>query len=82
MKLLKSALLSTVLMGAGVAHADLVSNVPLNVSRFEIMDINSLTAEANNGNYHAQFFLAKRLQKGEGVAKKCSASRLLVHPCR
>ncbi len=69
MKLLKSALLSTVLMGAGVAHADLVSNVPLNVSRFEIMDINSLTAEANNGNYHAQFFLAKRLQKGEGVAK-------------
>lgn len=69
MKLLKTALLSTVLLGASVAHADLVSNVPLNMSRFEVMDINSLTQQASQGNQHAQFFLAKRLQKGEGVAK-------------
>lgn len=35
---------------------------------FESMDITALTDYAANGNTHAQFFLAKRLQKGEGVA--------------
>lgn len=69
MKSLKIAVLATTLLGAGVASADLISNVPLNTSRFEIMDISSLTDQASQGNTQAQFFLAKRLQKGEGVAK-------------
>ncbi len=58
------------------AHADLVSNVPLDVSRFELMDANSLVSQAQAGNQHAQFFLAKRLQKGEGMAKD---SKSAVH---
>lgn len=49
------------------AHAELISNVPLDVSRFEIMDAASLVHHAQDGNHHAQFFLAKRLQKGEGM---------------
>ncbi len=69
MKLLKTILLSTALLGSGIASAELTSNIPLNISRFETMDIASLTKQAGDGNHHAQFFLAKRLQKGEGVAK-------------
>ena len=68
MKRLKLSMISTLLL-VGVANAELISNVPLNVSRFEIMDISSLASQANGGNHHAQFFLAKRLQKGEGIAK-------------
>lgn len=68
MKHLKISLLSALLL-TGIANAELTSNVPLDVSRFEIMDISLLTSQANSGNHHAQFFLAKRLQKGEGVAK-------------
>lgn len=68
MKRLKVSLFSLLLL-AGVANAELISNVPLDVSRFEIMDMGSLTTHASEGNHHAQFFLAKRLQKGEGVAK-------------
>ena len=68
MKFLKLTLLAS-LISVSVAHADLVSNVPLDTSRYEIMDMNTLTAQAASGNHHAQFFLAKRLQKGEGVAK-------------
>ncbi len=68
MKHLKISLLSVLLL-AGVANAELISNVPLDVSRFELMDISSLASQANSNNHHAQFFLAKRLQKGEGVAK-------------
>lgn len=51
----------------GLAHADLISNVPLDVSRFQLMDAQRLTQYASQGNHHAQFFLAKRLQKGEGL---------------
>ncbi|OOR93424.1 hypothetical protein B0181_00320 [Moraxella caviae] len=69
MNLLKAALLSSVLGMTSVASAAIISNVPLNTSRFETMDIKSLTQQASQGNHHAQFFLAKRLQKGEGVAK-------------
>lgn len=50
-------------------YAELISNVPLDVSRFELMDAKTLNAFANSGNHHAQFFLAKRLQKGEGMPK-------------
>lgn len=39
---------------------------------FDTMDIQSLTNQASSGNHHAQFFLAKRLQKGQGVAKDAS----------
>lgn len=66
MKILKIALLSATLSTAVVSHAQSSS------SQFESMDINSLTAKAAQGNHHAQFFLAKRLQKGEGVAKDAS----------
>ncbi|MDO4896517.1 MAG: tetratricopeptide repeat protein [Moraxella sp.] len=59
--------LATVLMGTGVAHAEL-TGTHLG-SSFETMDIANLTKQASNDNHHAQFFLAKRLQKGEGVAK-------------
>ncbi|MDO4699407.1 MAG: tetratricopeptide repeat protein [Moraxella sp.] len=69
MKSLRAALFIGTLFSASVASAELISNVPLDTSRFEIMDIGALTAQASQGNYHAQFFLAKRLQKGLGVAK-------------
>ena len=69
MKLLKATLFTALLSTAGLAQADLVSNVPLDVSRFEVMDISELTSRALQGNDHAQFYLAKRFQKGQGVAK-------------
>lgn len=72
MKSLKAALFIGALFSASVASAELISNVPLDTSRFEIMDIGALTTQASQGNYHAQFFLAKRLQKGLGVAKDAS----------
>lgn len=53
--------------GATAAHADLVGNVSLTQSRFETMDVQRLTQMASGGNQHAQFFLAKRLQKGEDM---------------
>lgn len=69
MKILKATLFTVMLSTAGLAQADLVANVPLDTSRFEIMNLNELTNRANQGNDHAQFYLAKRYQKGEGVAK-------------
>ena len=69
MKLLKATLFTALFSTAGLAQADLVSNVPLDVSRFEVMDISELTSRAQQGNDHAQFYLAKRFQKGQGVAK-------------
>ncbi len=51
------------------AQAELVANIPLDVSRFEIMDASNLAYHAQNGNAHAQFFLAKRLQRGENMTK-------------
>lgn len=67
MKIVNSALLFMALV-CGTASAELISNVPLDVSRFERMDIGALSQHASSHNHHAQFFLAKRLQKGEGVA--------------
>ncbi|UNU73861.1 sel1 repeat family protein [Moraxella nasovis] len=69
MKLLKAVLLVGSLCTASLASAELTSNIPLNVSRFEMMDITGLTHLAQSGNHHAQFFLAMRLQKGKGVVK-------------
>ncbi|MDO4250275.1 MAG: tetratricopeptide repeat protein [Moraxella sp.] len=65
---LLSALISTALT-TGVANAELISNTPLDASRFELMDIQTLTQQAQAGNTQAQFFLAMRLQKGQGVKK-------------
>ena len=53
----------------GLANAELISNVPLDTSRFELMPISELSSRASQGNDHAQFYLAKRLQKGEGIAQ-------------
>ncbi len=69
MKLLKAALFTAIFSCAGLANAELISNVPLDVSRFELMSVSDLSARAAQGNDHAQFYLAKRLQKGEGMAK-------------
>lgn len=65
MKFLKTALFIGVLSSAVLAHAQSSTSS----TRFESMDITGLTNQAASGNHHAQFFLAKRLQKGEGVAK-------------
>lgn len=59
---------------ASVTHAELISNVPLDISRFELMEANLLNAHANSGNQHAQFFLAKRLQKGEGMPQNAKTA--------
>ena len=69
MKLLKAALFTALFSCAGLANAELISNVPLDTSRFELMPISELSSRAAQGNDHAQFYLAKRLQKGEGVAQ-------------
>ena len=69
MKLLKAALFTALFSCAGLANAELISNVPLDTSRFELMPISELSASAAQGNDHAQVYLAKRLQKGEGVAQ-------------
>ena len=67
MKLLKAALLTTFLGFSGVASADLVANIPLDTSRFDIMSPNDLLSQAKAGNQQAQFFLAKRYHNGLGL---------------
>lgn len=67
MKLLKAALFTALFATAGMAQAELVANVPLDTSRYEQMSVSDLTARANQGNDHAQFYLAKRYQKGIGI---------------
>ena len=76
MKLLKAALFTALFSCAGLANAELISNVPLDTSRFELMPISELSASAAQGNNHAQFYLAKRLQKGEGVQPNLQQARL------
>lgn len=70
MKSLKIALLCGAIFSASIASAEL-TGTHLG-SSFETMDIASLTQKASENNHHAQFFLAKRLQKGEGVAKNAA----------
>lgn len=76
MKILKSrtlivALISTMLITTH-AQADLIANIPLDISRFERMDNETLTQYASSGNTQAQFFLAKRLQKGQGIMRNAN----------
>ena len=68
MKLLKITLFASILGSATFSHSlSAIAN-----TRFETIDITTLTNQAARGDYHAQFFLAKRLQKGEGVTKDAS----------
>lgn len=69
MKLLKATVITTLLGLSSLASAELVSNVPLNTSRFDTLSPSDLIAQAKAGNQQAQFFLAKRYQKGQGVAQ-------------
>lgn len=69
MKLVKAAILTAFLSVSGLASAELTANIPLDTSRFELMSVSELTARANQGNDHAQFYLAKRLQKGMGITQ-------------
>lgn len=62
----KAVLMTTVLSLASVSQAELISNVPLDYSRFDLMGAEQLVQLANQNNQHAQFYLAKRLQKGQG----------------
>lgn len=64
----KAMLMTAVLGFTSVSHAELISNVPLNYSRFDLMGAEQLIQLANQNNQHAQFYLAKRLQKGQGIA--------------
>lgn len=69
MKLLQAALFTALIGITGLAQAELTSNVPLDTSRYELMSMSDLITRANQGNDHAQFYLAKRYQKGIGVTK-------------
>ncbi len=65
MKLLKVILLVSVLASAAIAHA----NTTKSSAQYENLNISTLTNQAASGDQHAQFYLAMRLQKGQGVAK-------------
>ena len=67
MKLLKVTVLTAFLSLSGVASAELVANIPLNGSRYDSMEPMELLSQAKTGNQQAQFFLAKRYQKGLGI---------------
>ncbi len=67
MKLLKATVLTAFLSLSGVASAELVANIPLNGSRYDSMEPMALLSQAKTGNQQAQFFLAKRYQKGLGI---------------
>lgn len=67
MKLLKAVMLTGFLAVSGIASAELISNVPLNTSRFDTLSPAELISQAKAGNQQAQFFLAKRYQKGLGI---------------
>ncbi|MBD3727627.1 MAG: sel1 repeat family protein, partial [Moraxella osloensis] len=67
MKLLKVTVLTAFLGLSGVASAELVANIPLNGSRYDSMELMELLSQAKSGNQQAQFFLAKRYQKGLGI---------------
>lgn len=67
MKFLKSIVFAGLLSASAIASADLVSSVPLNSSRYDTMQVADLINHAKSGNQQAQFYLAKRYQKGQGV---------------
>lgn len=67
MKALKATIFASILGFSSIASAELISNVPLDSSRFEIMGASDLISQAKAGNQQAQFFLAKRYHKGIGI---------------
>lgn len=67
MKLLKAVMLTGFLAVSSIASADLTANIPLNTSRFDTLAPTELINQAKAGNQQAQFFLAKRYQKGLGI---------------
>ena len=67
MKLLKAVMLTGFLAFSSIASADLTANIPLNTSRFDTLAPTELINQAKAGNQQAQFFLAKRYQKGLGI---------------
>ncbi|WP_434353459.1 tetratricopeptide repeat protein [Psychrobacter sp. HD31] len=69
---LRNSLLVAILGTSGIASAELSSNVSLDVSRFDVISVDELTRYAKKGSDQAQFYLAKRLQKGIGVERNTS----------
>ncbi len=69
MKSLKAALFIALFATTGLAQAQLTANVSLDSSRYEQMSMNDLISRANQGSDYAQFYLAKRYQKGMGVTQ-------------
>ena len=68
MKLLKITLFASILGSATFNHSlSAIAN-----TRFETIDITTLTNQAARGDYNTQKKIAKRKQKGEGVAKDTS----------
>ena len=51
------------------ANAELISNIALDTSRYDIMPPAQLINQAKSGDQQAQFFLAKRYQKGLGMQR-------------
>lgn len=66
-KFMIKATLASCIALASTANAELVANVPLDVSRYEIMPAANLIAMAKQGNLHAQFYLATRYKTGNGI---------------
>lgn len=71
MKILKTLLLTSSIATASLAQAELTANFPLDGARanYDLMHPSQLISYARQGNPDAEFYLAKRLQKGLGMAK-------------
>lgn len=50
---------------SSIANAELISNIPLDSSRYELMDLATLTHYAENNNTQAQFFWQNAYKKGK-----------------
>lgn len=66
-KMLKAVAFTGFLAVSSMASAELIANIPLNTSRFDTLSPTELINQAKAGNQQAQFFLAKRYQKGLGI---------------
>ena len=77
MKLLKITLFASILGSATFSHSlSAIAN-----TRFETIDITTLTNQAARGNYHAQFFLPNACKRRRCYQRRLK-SCLLVYPCR
>lgn len=65
MDILKTSILSAV-FGFSISIA---AQAKTDQEHYDHINVQTLINQAVNGNQHAQFFLAKRLQKGQGVDK-------------